>query len=112
MCYYICVIEIAEYTDDSGRSPFGLWFDRLNSPAAAWVVTALTRVEEQGNFGDNKSVGKGVRELRIHKGPGYRVYYAMDGDTLVILLGGGIKKRQQDINDAQSCWIDYKNRQK
>lgn len=105
------MIEIAEYTDESGRSPFGQWFDQLNPPAAAWVVTALTRIEEGGNFGDNKSVGKGVRELRIHKGPGYRIYYSMDGDTLVILLGGGTKKRQQqDISEAQSCWVNYKFR--
>lgn len=105
------MIEIAEYSDDSGHNPFGRWFDGLKPEAAARVVTALTRIEEDGNFGDHKSVGKGVRELRIHKGPGYRVYFAMDGNTLVILLGGGTKKRQQqDIIDALDCWSDYKRR--
>lgn len=105
------MIEIVEYSDESTRCPFGRWFDRLNPEAAAWVVTALTRIEEDGNFGDSKSVGSGVQELRIHKGPGYRVYYALDGDTLVILLGGGTKRQQQkDIDKAQSSWTDYKRR--
>jgi len=104
--------EIVEYTDSEDRNPFGRWFNKLKPDAAAWIVTALTRIEEDDNFGDNKSVGKGVRELRIHKGPGYRVYYAMDGDTIVILLGGGTKKRQQeDIEKALTCWVDYKQRQ-
>ena len=50
---------------------------------------------EFGNFGDSKSVGEGVRELRIDIGPGYRVYYKKYGGALVILLVGGDKRRQQ-----------------
>ena len=58
-----------------------------------------------------KSVGSGVHECRIDFGPGYRVYFGKDGERLVILLGGGTKKRQQrDINDAIARWQDYKNR--
>jgi putative addiction module killer protein len=56
-------------------------------------------------------VGSGVFECRIDFGPGYRVYLGKDGDRLVILLGGGAKKRQQhDINAALANWQDYKRR--
>ena len=103
-------VEIREYLDDSGHSPFGRWFDGLDSTAAAKVTTALARVE-QGNFSNVKGVGAGVFEYRIDFGPGYRVYFGKDGDTLVIMVGGGTKKRQaQDIAVAQERWGDYKQR--
>ena len=64
---------------------------------------------ELGNFGDCKSIGKGVFELRVDFGSGYRLYFARDGDELVILLGGGTKKRQsRDIAQAQNHWKAYK----
>lgn len=64
---------------------------------------------EQGNFSNIKSVGAGVLEYRIDFGPGYRVYFGRDGETLVILLTGGTKKRQQrDIEAARAHWQDYK----
>jgi len=65
----------------------------------------------QGNFGNAKSVGAGVQECRIEFGPGYRIYFGRDGDRLVILLGGGCKKLQQeDIRAAQALWLDYRRR--
>ena len=74
----------------------------------ARVQTRLDRVE-LGNFGDYRAVGAGVFELRIHHGPGYRVYYGRDGDELVILLAGGAKKRQQrDIGGAVENWNAYR----
>ncbi len=74
------------------------------------MTTALARVE-QGNFSNVKGVGAGVFEYRIDFGPGYRVYFGKDGDTLVILVGGGTKKQQsQDIALAQERWGDYKQR--
>ena len=64
---------------------------------------------ELGNFGDHKSVGEGVYELRIDFGPGYRVHYGRDGDKFVILLVGGTKKRQgRDIAAARNYWSAYK----
>jgi putative addiction module killer protein len=64
---------------------------------------------EQGNFSNVKSVGEGVLEFRIDFGPGYRVYFGRDGETVVILLTGGTKKRQQrDIEAAHAYWRDYK----
>ncbi len=104
------MIDVREYNDPAGRSPYGAWFDRLNATAAAKVATALTRLAN-GNFSNVKGVGSGVFECRIDFGPGYRVYFGKDGDRLVILLGGGTKKRQQrDIEAALANWQDYKRR--
>jgi putative addiction module killer protein len=76
------------------------------------VTVALARLE-QGNTSNVKTVGEGVQEYRIDWGPGYRVYFGLDGDTLVILLTGGKKKRQQrDIAEAKELWTDYKRRRK
>ena len=106
------MIEIREYIDTLGRSPFARWFDGLNAHAAAKVATALARME-QGNLSNAKSLGAGVSEYRIDFGPGYRVYFGKDGDTFIILLGGGTKKRQQrDIEAAQDLWREYKRRKR
>ncbi len=106
------MLEIREYVDAEGRSPYARWFDRLDARAAAKVATALVRME-QGNLSNAKGVGAGVSEYRIDFGPGYRVYFGKDGDTLIILLGGGTKKRQQkDIEAAQDLWREYKQRKR
>jgi putative addiction module killer protein len=106
------VIEVREYLAPDGTSPYAKWFNGLNAQAAAKVATAVTRMA-QGNLSNAKSVGAGVQESRIDFGPGYRVYFGRDGDDLVILLGGGTKKRQQgDIQRAQSLWADYRRRRK
>ena len=95
------MITIREYIDLNGRSPYTKWFNRLNARAAAKVAIAVIRME-QGHFSNSKGIGEGVFECRIYFGPGYRIYFGKDGDTLVILLGGGTKKRQQkDIVNAK-----------
>ena len=104
------MIEIREFTDDRGISPFGRWFDGLDARAAARVRTALARMEA-GNLSNVGNVGGGVLERRIHVGPDYRVYFGRDGDTLIVLLGGGTKRRQQkDIENARSLWQEYRRR--
>ncbi len=106
------MIEIREYIDAQGRSHYARWFDGLNARAAAKVATALVRIE-LGNLSNAKGVGAGVSEYRLDFGPGYRVYFGKDGDTLIILLGGGTKKRQQnDIETAQDLWREYKQRKR
>ena len=87
------MIEVREYLDAEGKSPYAKWFDRLNVAAAVKVTTAVHRME-QGNFSNVKGVGAGVYEFRIDFGPGYRIYFGKDGDRLVIVLAGGTKKRQ------------------
>jgi len=100
------MVEVREYLDQSGRSPFAAWSDHLNREAAAKVAAALARIQ-QGNFSNAKSVGAGVHEYCIDFGPGYRIYFGKDGGLLVVLVGGGTKKRQQeDIKTALVRWQD------
>jgi putative addiction module killer protein len=105
-------MQVLEYVDPGGRSVFAQWFESLDERAAAKVVIALTRIGS-GNLSNAKSVGAGVQEYRIDFGPGYRIYFGLDGETIVILLGGGTKRRQQnDIVSAHLRWVDYKRRKK
>jgi putative addiction module killer protein len=104
------MIDVREYLDREGRSPYARWFDHLHAPAAAKVAAAMTRIA-QGNLSNVKGVGGGVFEYKIDFGPGWRIYFGKDGDRLVILLGGGTKKRQEnDINRAIARWQDYRQR--
>ena len=103
--------EIREYVED-GRSPFAEWFDDLDSVTAARVDRYIRRLES-GNFGAAKVVGEGVSELRLDFGPGYRVYFGRDGQMLIILLGGGSKRRQNaDIAAAIARWKRYQQAKK
>jgi putative addiction module killer protein len=66
-----------------------------------------------GNFSNVEGVGSGVYEYKVNFGPGYRIYFGQDGGRLVILLGGGSKKRQSaDIKNAIARWQDYKLRKR
>jgi len=106
------MVEVEEYESEDGSHPFSVWFNALNVHAALKVSTAVRRME-QGNFSNVKAVGGGVSEYKLNFGPGYRIYFGKDGDTLVILLGGGTKKRQSnDIEKAQALWKLYKQRKK
>ena len=108
----MAAIRVLEYLDSSGRSPWRRWFNDLDAIAAAKVGTALYRLG-QGNFSTVEGVGSGVFEVRIDFGPGYRIYFGKDGETVVILLGGSTKKRQSAaIEAARKAWADYKQRKK
>lgn len=105
-------MKIEVYETPDGKCPFQRWFDGLNTQAALKVRTALARIET-GNLANVKSVSRGVQECRINFGPGYRVYFGRDGDTVVILLTGGSKTRQhKDIKSAWALWTEYKKRKK
>ena len=72
----------------------------------------MTRLAS-GNFSNVKGVGAGLFEYKIDFGPGYRVYFGKDGECVVILVGGGTKKRQQnDIGAALVHWQEYKRRKR
>ena len=101
-------ITVREYLDPAGRSPYARWFHGLHAPAAAKVATALYRLE-LGNFSNVRSVGAGVYECKIDFGPGYRVYFGKEAESLIILLGGSSKKGQQAfIAAAKKAWAAYK----
>jgi putative addiction module killer protein len=75
---------------------FAKWFRKLSDrQAQARILVRIGRIEE-GNLGDHKGVGGGVSELRLTYGPGYRIYYTMRGNTMIILLCGGDKDSQDD----------------
>jgi putative addiction module killer protein len=104
------MIEIVEYLTEDGASPYRTWFDGLDPQAATIVAIAIDRLAE-GNTSRSKAIGEGAAEIRIDRGPGYRVYFGWDGKTLVVLLGGGTKRRQQrDIAQALALWRNYKTR--
>ena len=99
------------YADQKGEEPFRDWLYGLRDRAAfARITVRLDRVE-LGNFGFCKSVGNGVFELKIDYGPGYRVYYAISGKTVVLLLMGGDKSTQaKDIETAKSYWASHREK--
>lgn len=104
------VLKLHGYVDEKGNKPFAKWFEGLNAIAAAKITIALTRIEHR-NHSNVKGVGGGVREYKIDFSPGYRIYFGRAGDRLLILIGGGTKKRQDnDIASAQACWADCKRR--
>ena len=81
---------------------FDMWFASLKDKRAATRIQARIDRAEDGNFGDCSPVGEGVSEMRIHYGPGYRVYFVQRGIEMVILLAGGDKSTQsKDIKTAQ-----------
>ncbi|WP_411286979.1 type II toxin-antitoxin system RelE/ParE family toxin [Phenylobacterium sp.] len=96
--------------NDAGQSPFADWFEDLDPVAAAKVTVAVARIA-CGATSNLKGVGDGLMEYRINYGPGYRVYLGWSGRRLVILLGGGTKRRQaKDIEAAKARWTGYKTR--
>jgi putative addiction module killer protein len=91
-----------------GPTPFSEWLHSLRDARARSIVRARLNRIRLGNFGDCKSVGGGIEELRIDFGPGYRVYYGRDGSFVVVLLCGGDKRSQaRDILTAQKYWKEY-----
>ncbi len=102
---------LREVLDDAGCSPFGDWLDRLDVLPAAKVRIALARMS-QGNLSAVKWF-RGIGEYKIDFGPGYRIYFAQEGKTVLLLLAGGTKKQQQrDIETAILQLAAYKARRK
>jgi len=104
-------IKVEEYLREDASSPYKHWFDSLSSQAAAKVTVAKLRME----LGNTSSIKwfDGMGEYVIDWGPGYRIYLAKDGDTLIVLFGGGTKRgQQQDIDKAKVLLSEYKARKK
>jgi putative addiction module killer protein len=101
---------VIAYADKSGNEPFTKWLDSLKDARSRRRVLARLRRIEQGHYSDCKRLQDGVFELRLFFGPGYRVYFGEDGDTIVVLLCGGDKRSQdKDIQAATRYWMNYKN---
>ena len=107
------VFEIRRYRSVAGREPFTEWLAELaDRQARARILARLERIEV-GNFGDVKFLRDGECEVRIDWGPGYRVYFGRDGRTVIVLLCGGDKRKQNaDIKRAVDLWQEYVKRRK
>lgn len=102
---------IEYYSTPTGKTPYREWFYALPAEKLRALVRARLGRLRLGHFGDCKSVGEGVLELRIHAGPGYRVYFMPMGSQIVLLLCGGDKSAQEkDIAKAKEYGREYKRR--
>lgn len=103
--------KIRVYRTQDGKQPFIEWLESLKDTIArAQITNRLNRIK-LGNFGDCRNVGNGVQELRIHYGPGYRVYFAEQEHSIVLLILGGNKKSQhKDIKLARQYLADFRER--
>jgi len=102
---------VNEYTDEQGKSPYAQWLRGLRDVRAKAKIIMQVDKMELGLFGDVEPIGDGLSELRIHYGPGYRVYYGKAGRQVYLLLCGGDKSTQsKDIKKAKVYWQDHKRR--
>ena len=105
------MIEIRHYVTRSGKNVFDHWLTRLADPRAQAKILVQVNRLAAGNFGQCKSLRRGLYEMRIDWGPGYRFYYALLGPLCVLLLCGGNKRKQSsDIDRALEYLKDYKER--
>jgi putative addiction module killer protein len=105
------VMEIRHYLTVLGRDLFQTWLDDLRDARARIAIQRRIDRLAAGNFGDHKFCREGISELRIDAGPGYRVYYAKAGQTIVLIVCAGDKRTQAaDIDRAVTCWKDYQRR--
>lgn len=104
-------VAVHRYRDSAGSEPFTEWLAALaDRQARARILVRIERLAI-GNFGDAKLLREGVWELRVDHGPGYRVYFAREGNAVVLLLCGGDKRRQDaDIEKAIALWKEHESR--
>ncbi len=105
--------EVVHYTDERGVKLFDEWLATLRDKRAQMKLERRVMLMSKGDFGQTLLVGQGVIESKIDEGPGYRLYYARYGATVVLLICGGDKRTQdRDIKLAQDCWRQWKKEQK
>lgn len=100
--------KVVFFETANGKKPFHEWFNSLKDrKTRERIGTRLLRLEA-GNLGDHRSVGEGIHEMRLHFGPGYRIYFAEHGNCIIVVLAGGTKKTQQDdIKKAQRYFSEF-----
>lgn len=100
--------EVVFYQDATGNEPFNDWINGLRDAKTRRRILQRVYRVQSGNYGDHKPLKDGVFELRLHFGSGYRVYFAEEGERIVVLLCGGDKSMQErDIEKAKTYWKEY-----
>ena len=103
--------ELRTYTTVEGKDLFTSWQDDLRDTKARLAIRRRLNRATAGNLGDHKPCSDGVWEMRIDFGPGYRIYYSLDGDRIILLLGGGDKSSQAaDIRKAVERREEWRSR--
>lgn len=103
--------EIRVYVRPDGRCPFYEWLYSVKDTVTRVRIRAKLDRVVLGNLGDSKSVGNNIFELRMHYGPGFRIYFGQEGEKIIVLLCAGDKKSQtKDVEEAKAFWADYKRR--
>ena len=98
--------------DGNDREPFTNWLNDLRDSKGRRCILRCMHRLKQGIYGDHKSLGEGLSELRIFFGPGYRVYLGEHGNKVVILLGGDKDSQQNDIQRAKDYWKEYRKHER
>lgn len=101
-------LHVEYYETPTGTAPFRKWRQGIKDAKARQAVDARIARFRTGNLGVSGSVGEGVSESRIDLGPGYRIYYGIHGQTIVLLCGGDKSSQDEDVRRAKSFWEDYK----
>ncbi len=105
--------EVKHMLSANGVDIYQTWLDTVQDTRSKARITTRVDRASLGHFGLTEPVGEGVHEMKLDFGPGFRVYYAIQDRTVVFLLGGGSKARQQnDIDQANVLWKSYKVQQK
>lgn len=103
--------EIEYYRTEGGTAPFREWLQALRDVTGRAKIRVRLDRARLGNLGDHKNLGEGLYELRVDYGPGYRVYYTLEGNRLILLLVGGDKESQRrDIAKAGGYLQDHRRR--
>ena len=103
--------EIRHYLTEDDKDIYLNWLRKVRDTVARIAIDRRINRIELGNFGDHEPCRDGVWELRIDVGAGYRVYYAISGKEIILLLCGGDKRTQvADIKRACEYWADWKRR--
>ncbi|VVP50455.1 type II toxin-antitoxin system RelE/ParE family toxin [Pseudomonas fluorescens] len=105
--------EVKHVLSANGVDIYQMWLDTIRDKRTKARITSRVDRAELGHFGDTEPVGDGVFEMKLDFGPGYRIYYAIEGRKVVFLLGGGSKDKQQnDIDQAKALWNSFKVKKK
>lgn len=103
---------VAYYQTTQGEQPYKKWRDAFTDKEAKAAIDARIARLRSGNFGKSKPIGEGASESKIDLGPGYRIYYGVDGPNIILLLGGDKSTQVADIKVAKALWADYRARKK